>query len=930
MIGIGRYPDQRFVETREKVQEIADKFVSNQVDAYFGCAKFGAANNRTHSNAKYFKALWMDVDCGAEKAVPDENGIIKGYVDQPTGLAEFQKFCKAVGLRQPIIVDSGNGWHVYWLLDETLEQNAWRPLARALRDKCVEHGLIIDPSAFEASRVLRIPGTFNFKDKSNPKPVTVMNEHTTAYTYEEIKELLGADDPDTDFIPRRLSPLMESMLSNRVKRFSTIMIKSAKGEGCQQLLHCYEHQESIGYDLWRSALSIAAFCVDKDKAIHEMSKDHPDYDEGKTQIKADDIGGPHLCKTFERWNPGGCDGCKHKGVLSTPILLGNEIAKADEADNIVAVEDDAGVVSNVTIPPYPEPYFRGKHGGVYKRVENDDGEADAQLVYEHDLYTVKRMFDKEVGEVVLFRLHLPHDGVKEFTVPLTSVMAKEKLRESLGYHGVVALGKQQDALTYYIAAFVKNLQVTNKAEIMRTQFGWAEKDSIFIVGDREITKDGTFYSPPSTTTRDEAELLTPAGTFEKWKEVFNLYGQPGLEPHAFAALTAFGAPLLRFTGLSGAIINLIHQSSGSGKSTALFMCNSVWGHPKKMANIWKDTQASKLHRLGVFNNLPNTIDEITNLSPMEFSDLAYSISQGRGKNRMKSSSNEMRVNNTTWQNMTLASSNASFYQKLGAAKDSPDGESMRLLEYEVRPTNVISVAVGKAMFDKQLFENYGHAGDIYAAYLVSHLEEVKDLIAEVQAKLDREVQFTTRERFWSGVAACNIVGGLIAKSLGLHDYDMRAIYKWLIGMLQEMREEIKPPQSNPLTIVGEFLNANMSNALVVNDEIDARSSLVPLPTLEPRGELRVRYEPDTKHLYITVKQFREFCVRAQINYKDLLKDLDKAGVYKGTVNKRMAKGMKMVSPAVRALLFDTTKSEFLQVDTYLEGQDEDREGSVQD
>jgi hypothetical protein len=47
------------------------------------------------------------------------------------------------------------------------------------------------------------------------------------------------------------------------------------------------------------------------------------------------------------------------------------------------------------------------------------------------------------------------------------------------------------------------------------------------------------------------------------------------------------------------------------------------------------------------------------------------------------------------------------------------------------------------------------------------------------------------------------------------------------------------------------------------------------------------------------------------------------------MNKRMSKGMKMVSPAVRVLKFDASSSEFLQVDVQLSA-DEDRNGSVPD
>jgi hypothetical protein len=518
------------------------------------------------------------------------------------------------------------------------------------------------------------------------------------------------------------------------------------------------------------------------------------------------------------------------------------------------------------------------------------------------------MTDPNAGETLLFRLHLPRDGVREFSIPLAHAVVKEKLRDALAPQGVAPSGKQVESLLYYTMTFVKNLQYANKAEIMRTQFGWVDGDSKFILGDREITKDGVFYSPPSTATKEDAALIYPKGDFEKWKEVFNMYALPGMEPHAFAALTAFGSPLLKFTGLSGAIINVIHKSSGSGKSTTLYMCNSVYGEPQKLASIWKDTFNAKMHRLGVMNNLPNTIDEITNTTPMEFSDLSYSISQGRGKNRVKSQSNEMRVNNTSWQGITLASANASFYEKLGAAKNSPDGESMRLLEYAIAPNNVIDVALGKQMFDHQLRENFGHAGEV---------------IAKVQARIDKKVQFTSRERFWSAVAACNIAGGLIAKSIGLHDYDMMAVYEWLIGMLGEMREDIKPPQSNPTLILGEFINSHMNNALVVNGEVDARSNLEAMPLLEPRGELLVRYEPDTKHLYIAAKQFKDFCVEQQINYKEALKELKDTNVFVEAMNKRMAKGMKVVSPAVRVLKFDASSSEFIQMDAILPNDNRD-------
>ena len=922
MFGLGKFPDQRFCDTRAEVDVIAQEFIKNQVNAFYGCAKYGELNNRTHANAKYFRALWIDVDCGEAKA---NEG--KGYRTQAEGLKKFREFCVTTKLPTPIIVDSGYGIHAYWLLEETIERMAWEALADRLHELCKENEFIVDPAVFEASRVLRIPGTFNFKGDT-PVEVRVINDVSERIPYAEMKELLGAPEPKEavpDFIPRGMSALMTQLVSNRVRRFKTIMMKSVKGEGCAQLVHCFQNQDTIEYNVWRSALSIAAFCVDRDTAIHKISEKHPDYDFNATERKADDLvktGAPHHCSTFEKNNTGFCDGCMHKGKIKSPIVLGDEIAEADDEDNTVEIESEEGIVETHQIPEYPFPFFRGKNGGVYRRGE--DEEDDAVQVYEHDLYIVKRLVDNNAGEVALIKLHLPKDGIKEFVIPLTSITVKEELRKALAHYGVVLFAKQLDQVYIYMMTFVKNMQVERKADIMRTQFGWVEGDSKFILGEREITKDGVFYSPPSFATKGIVEHVHAKGTIEKWKEAFNMYAQPGLEPHAFAALTAFGSPLLKFTGMSGAIINLIHEKSGSGKSTALFMCNSVYGHPVKLASQWKDTPQSKMHRLGVMNNISNTIDEITNTSPMEFSDLAYSISQGRGKDKMRADRNEMRVNNTSWNNMTLCSSNASFYQKLGSLKTSPDGESMRLIEYKIEPTNIIDVALGKEMFDHQLRENYGHAGEIYCQWLVNNLEEAKDLVRQIQARIDKEVNFTARERFWSAVCACNIAGGLIAKSLKLHDYDMKLVYKWLVKMLNDMREDVKPPADLPISILGDYINSHLPNALVVNGEVDSRSGLNSAPLQEPRNELLIRYEPDTKNLFVTAKSFKDYCVKYQINHKELLVKLKNLGLYKETINKRMAKGMKVVSPAVRVLMFDASSNEFLQIEY------ENRDGELSD
>ena len=268
--------------------------------------------------------------------------------------------------------------------------------------------------------------------------------------------------------------------------------------------------------------------------------------------------------------------------------------------------------------------------------------------------------------------------------------------------------------------------------------------------------------------------------------------------------------------------------------------------------------------------------------------------------------------------MSLCSSNASFYEKLGVHKSSPDGEMMRLLEYQIEPSTIIDPVTAKKMFDHQLKDNYGHAGPIYVQYLVNELEEALGCLHAVQERIDREMKLTSRERFWSAVIACNLTGGLIARNLGLIDYDMKAIYEWALTMLADVRQDIAAPVNNSASIIGDFINRHIRNALIVDGNVDNRTKLHAAPLQEPYGDLIIRYEPDRKRLFIVAKAFRDDCVETQIGYKDTLNELKSKGIFVGAKNTRMSKGMKITSPGVHALEFDCTVPDFLDLNGLVE------------
>jgi hypothetical protein len=893
-------PKQQFVGTLDEVDGLIDELVDDGFDAYYGCAKFETDEGRTAKNAKWFKSFWLDLDCGEGKP----------YADQAQALIGLRDFCKNLGFGKPIIVNSGRGIHAYWALKEVIGYNEWKPVAEGLKKLCAANNLHADPAVTsDAARILRVPGTLNFKNPDEPYAVEI-SSFSEPYPFEEFKDKVGPEfllaAPTTK---RTLDAATQALMGNYVSKFSTIMIKSKEGKGCAQLSHIYENQAEIPEPLWRSALSIAKFCADGDEAIHRISAKHPDYSPQFTEEKAAGIPKPHTCAEFEKNNPNGCEGCPNKGRIKTPIQLGSEVAAATAQDNIVVIKHEAlGHEITVEIPTYPFPYFRGKNGGVYKKgVPSPDSDEDSEdtLVYENDLYVVKRLEDPELGEVVWMKLHLPRDGVREFAVPLTSALTKDKLRDIIAAKGVAALGKQMDMIMAYITRWVKELQNVSNAEKSRLQFGWSE-DKSFVIGDREIKVGEITYSPPSSATINLVPAYGKKGSLEKWKQVTNWYARPGMEARAFNLFAGFGTPLLKFTNLKGVQIHLTDDGSGTGKTTIEMMINSIFGHPDETMLLEQDTFKSKMHRMGTVQNLPICIDEITNMPNEEVSNLAYVATQGRGRNRMMSQSNSERMNNTTWALILWTSGNRSVHDVLYSMKTFPEGELMRVVEINIPRDTTMTKEETDELYG-MMFENYGVAGEKYMEWVVANQEEIKEMIKDVQAKFDADAGLTQRERFYSALAAVAVVGGLISKRLGLHNIDTGPVYQWAVRYFSGAKDAVRPNSMNPLDILGNYLNEHNQSLLVINSEVDSRTHIEQAPIQIPHRELLTRYEPDTKLLFISTKHFRDWCTKNQASYKTISDNLSKDGVVQLGVKKRLARGTKLNTPAVNTMVIDTRK-----------------------
>ncbi|MDP3322007.1 MAG: PriCT-2 domain-containing protein [Hydrogenophaga sp.] len=129
-------------------------------ESYFAIAEYITPNSRIAANVSGAYGYWADFDVSAEKAIAG-----KGYKTIEEAKAKVMQFCEGAGIPEPThFVNSGGGFHVYWVTDSFIDRDTWQKFAKMLKAltkslKC----LADDTRTADITSVLRVPGTLNHK-----------------------------------------------------------------------------------------------------------------------------------------------------------------------------------------------------------------------------------------------------------------------------------------------------------------------------------------------------------------------------------------------------------------------------------------------------------------------------------------------------------------------------------------------------------------------------------------------------------------------------------------------------------------------------------------------------------------------------------------------------------------------------------------------
>lgn len=892
----------------------------NKENFYFAISTFkdwDAKHFRAQSNAQETRCLILDVD-----VKPKE-----GYCQtQAEALPLIDTLCEAINFPKPIIVNSGYGYHLYWPFEEAVPSDEWKQLAKAFHAAV---GMFAPPLVADASRVsdsasiLRIPGTYNLKN-GKAVEVTLDQWHDGWLNVDAVKEKLNR------FIPKDSTKVVNLEVAREYEPAPLV----AAAKNCNWLGTYIRNMATAEEPEWYAVLGMAPYIVHTKAdgtqingadVAHVLSKKHPDYSHDATVLKFHQAKtkqtGPTTCAKFQSINPKPCEGCPFKGAVKTPLhaaRLEKPSTTVTTVTTTIITDEGTKEEGTVDIPLPPKPYFRGESGGVYVRLKNEEGEDYIHKVYDYDLYPVRR-YRSEVDEEEKIECHLwlPRDGMRRFKMPTELLADQKKMAQFLASRGAVPESGGAKLIAKYMTDYTRDIQTKVGAEVEFTRYGWrnaGRDDCIFVVGNGYFNNKGELQ-PASFPgyLRDAAPAAAAVGDLIKWTEGFNVYRDiPNSEAFQFTALLGFAAPLLALTEYSGVLYNMV-GASGMGKSTAMKVMTSVWGKPNENHVRVNDNMIPVHNFIGYLNSIPVAFDEVTNMTPAAASDFALNFTSGRGKMRADRNGHN-KANETSWDTIVVCTSNGSMYDKFAAARKGYNAEAMRLFEVNIDPNLKAENMKYKARVDDAiniLQQNYGVAGRVYIPYVIRNKEVVRSAIeSKVQWVLEQSGA-TSSERFWAVLLACMHVGATIAKSKGLHNYNVDHLLRWAMGQVYKARESVAQAQIDPVTALGEFFNENLSCIVRIKDgqpDLTLQSGVI------REVKARLEYEGDQPMVaYVSMKALSDYCKQSNMDHSWLISELLRMKLIERNVSRRLATGTKLHNPTVNCIKVDLTNPKLANV-----------------
>lgn len=777
----------------------------------------------------------------------------------------------------PVYVGSGGGIHIYWTLDVCLERESWQGYADGLKQLCHREGLDAGPErTADIASILRTPGTHNRKN-GLIRPVQC-GPLTGPYPIEAFRRLLDEPVSRTAVTGTRAKPTLAASLGDTYE--DEPRSGRSVADNCRALAQLRDTRGCLPEPLWYASLGVLAFCSDGEGLAQDWSSGHSTYSEAETEerlARSRKLSGPTTCDKFHGLDPQTCEACPHWGKIKSPISLGR--ARVEKSSGASVPRNLFGETLKEEVddlPQLPHDFFWSPQRALVTKSEGSRGSAVDIVVSAYPIYLDSVQTGEVRGEwTFVLRQYIPERGWFDLPISASTLFGSQAASE-LASRG--ANIHEHSHFIRYVRAAVDMHYRSGKLTTRYDQFGWKENDTAFLYGLDLYSGAGVsrVVGNEEIQTRCREDWVGPAtgGDLDAWKQTINSLFALGCEPQSVALLAAFAAPLMRFQERDegGAIIHLVTRESGTGKSTALIGAASVFGRREGLGLTNDDTKVSKALTLGALGNLPVIYDEMTIRDPEAIRSFVINFTNGRDKMRA-TRGGEIRHTASTWQTIMISAANNSLVDTLSAS-DMAEAPAYRIIELPLEvPEGVRHVQGDKLR--KSLRANSGTAGAVYLDWLVRpvNLEWTKRTLEQVTKQTWEKTGLRSEHRFWVRTVAAIGVAGVIVKQLGLVEFSVERIMRWLLDQIT-----VQPGVNANWAVnsLAEFLNQHRDSTLAVPRAYVAGEKMRPLQ--EPRYQLKIRYEASTGRYLIAATAMREWLIEKEQSYAEMVRALEANGV----------------------------------------------------
>jgi hypothetical protein len=728
---------------------------------------------------------------------------------------------EAQGWPLPIVVDSGNGWHAIYAIDmpndaDTLElvKGALAGLAAAHSDAVVG----VDVSVCNASRIFKLPGTTARKGDSTPtrphrlSSIQLMPETWELVTAEQLAALAPPKaEPAQRTRAASVTPATRAAQPDDAddvrlwieEALGSISPDCSYGEWISVgvALKDVFGGEGLGYfDRWSSA---SAKYPGADEVAIKWDKlaasRHPG-EEARTILGMASSGGFDMGAWRRAHN------AAMRRVVASP-----QASAAVEVVEEVPTPDDALETTREDIE-VSDGFRRWRFGqGRCVQVTPRGQDAESVEPFASDLWP-RYHYASEDGHDhgVLYEYRAQRGDMRWGKMGAACFVSSgpgAKAAQEAGGVGGVRVHPGSDGLMALALGHWAEQRAGEHVTLVDRP-GWHRHKShwLYLQGQRVIGDAPWMADPtaPGLLFRDGK-----GGTEDNWRDgCAKLVTTAGLRVAIGVSLA--GAMLARL-GRQTFIVNFYGDST-AGKSTSLWLAASLWGNPVQLVRSW-DATLNAMEGLALSaSDACLCLDELQRFVEAgheeELSRAVHALAGATGRARM---SREAKLRDVaSWKMCVLSSSESAIRDLVG--RRYRGGDSVRALDVPVMMGELTIDAAHAEAVESWARRCYGHAGEMFARYLITKTD------TEVHAAWQRW-QVWLREQFSDASAEGGrvldniaVVGAAmeLAREAGVHAWTQNEIADavwWTALPVMRLREGADNPRQRQMTALLESLVA---------------------------------------------------------------------------------------------------------------------------